>query len=121
MPVGALAGTAVPTPSGDSSGLKRQLLLTSAKDQATAEVVTVDTSGKTIRQQIKLGVDGVSNAVLPGNATSVWVRRSAGAGEVRAAVLTWADDADGTLVTTTALTEVTLRTDAVTVRREPLG
>lgn len=121
MPVGALAGTAVPTPSGDSSGLKRQLLLTSAKDQATAEVVTVDTSGKTIRQQIKLGVDGVSNAVLPGNATSVWVRRAAGDGEVRAAVLTWADDADGTLVTTTALTEVTLRTDAVTVRREPLG
>jgi hypothetical protein len=121
-PIAGLAGTALPLPAGaDAAGLRRQLVLTSAKDTATAEVLTVDSTGKASSQQVKLGVDGASNVALPTGATSVWVRRATGDGQVRAGVVSWLEDSEGMLLTATPLSNVPLRSDAVTVRRAPLG
>lgn len=114
-PITGVAGMPLADPAGAANPLQRFLSLTSSGDSAGVEVVTVDAKGveKSVRQTI--GVDATAGVDVTG-ASSVWVHRVSGKGQVRAGVVAWLDDAQGTLITTTPLHDAALRTSTVGLR-----
>jgi hypothetical protein len=115
-PIAGVAGMPLTQPPNASTPVGRLLSLTSSGDTAGVEVVTVDAAGveKSVRPQ--LGVDASAVLDLSG-ATSVWVHRVSGAGEVRAGVVSWLQDAQGGLISTVPLRDAVLRTTTISLRQ----
>jgi hypothetical protein len=104
-----VAGLPLDSPGAGSTPLSRNLWLTVTGDSAAVQVVTVDARGAVRSQTAQVPPDTTS-AVPVAGATSVWVRRLSGAGEVHAGVVSWVNDAQGTLFTSTPLRDSALRT-----------
>lgn len=118
-PISGVAGLPLAAPAGAGSAvMTHSLSLVATGDPAVAEVVTVDAAGRTESRQVSVAADGVAAASLV-NATSVWVRKVAGDGQLRAGVLTWTYDSNGTLITAVPLRDAPLRTKTVTLREAP--
>lgn len=114
-PISGVAGMPLVDPVGAPGPMQRFLSLTSSGDTAGVEVVTVDAKGVETSRRPNLGVDASGVLDLTG-ATSVWVHRVSGKGQVRAGVVTWVNDSQGTLLTTTPLHDAALRTTTVGLR-----
>ena len=110
-----VAGMPLADPAGTTTPITRLLSLTSSGDTAGVEVVTVDASGVETSRRPEIGVDAAVTVDLTG-ATSVWVHRVSGKGQVRAGVVAWVADAQGTLITTTPLHDAAVRTTTVGLR-----
>ena len=114
-PISGVAGMPLVDPAGTSTPIQRFLSLTSSGDTAGIEVVTVDDKGVETSRRPEIGVDATRVLDLSG-ATSVWVHRVSGKGQVRAGVVAWVNDDLGTLITTTPLRDAALRTTTVGLR-----
>ena len=114
-PITGVAGMPLANPAGASAPIQRLLSVTSSGDTAGIEVVTVDAEGVETSRRPEIGVDATAVLDLTG-ATSVWVHRVSGKGEVRAGVVSSLEDGQGTLITTTALHDAALRTTTVGLR-----
>lgn len=114
-PITGVAGMPLADPVGTTSPIQRSLSLTSSGDTAGVEVVTVDAAGVETSRRPDLGVDASMVVDITG-ATSVWVHRVSGKGQVRAGVVAWVADGQGTLITTTPLHDAALRTTTVGLR-----
>jgi hypothetical protein len=117
-PITGVAGIPLAQPQGAPAtmpGLTRTLALTSTGDTAGVEVVTVDAQGAEKSQRLSLQPDATMTVAVTG-ATSVWVHRLVGKGEVRAGVVSWTVDPQGTLITVTPLVDTALRTTTVGLR-----
>ena len=116
VPISTLAGMALGDKAlggpGDT-GLRGRLDLAATYDPASVLVTTVDASGQASTKEVAIAADSVSSLALDG-ATSVWVTQLTGV--VRAAVLTWVTDADGTLLSVTPMADLTLTTTSVRLR-----
>jgi hypothetical protein len=102
-------------PEGTSTPIQRSLSVTASGDTASIEVVTVDAQGVETSRRPEVGVDATAVLDVTG-ATSVWVHRVGGNGQVRAGVVSWLDDAQGRLITATPLRDTALRTTTVGLR-----
>jgi hypothetical protein len=116
-PIVGVAGMPFGRPAGaqDDTRLLRRLVVSSSGGAAGVEVVTLDAAGRATTQRVAVGVDGTTGLNVSA-ASSVWVHRVSGAGQVRAGVVSWVADSAGTLITTTPLWDSVLRTTAVGVR-----
>jgi hypothetical protein len=114
-PIVGVAGMPLVDPPGTTAPLSRALALTSSGETAEVEVVTVDAKGVEKSQKLQVGVDASVALDLRG-AASVWVHRVSGQGAVRAGVLSWTKDAQGTLITATPLQDAVLHTTTVGLR-----
>ena len=114
-PITGVAGMPLAVPEGTSSPIRRYLSLMSSGDSAGVEVVTVDATGTEASQRPEIGVDATAILDVTG-ATSVWVHRVSGNGQVRAGVVSLFDDAVGQLISTTPLRDAALRTTTVGLR-----
>jgi hypothetical protein len=114
-PITGVAGMPLADPAGTPTPVRRFLSLMSSGDSAGVEVVTVDAKGTEVSLRPELGVDATSLLDVTG-ATSVWVHRVSGKGQVRAGVVSLFDDASGQLITTTPLRDTALRTTTVGLR-----
>jgi hypothetical protein len=114
-PITGVAGMPLADPAGASTPIKRFLSVTSSGDTAGIEVVTVDAQGVETSRRPQIGVDATGVVDLTG-ATSVWVHRVSGKGQVRAGVVAWVNDALGILITTTPLHDAALRITTVGLR-----
>ena len=117
-PVLGVAGAPLPAQSLAGKPLKRSLALTSSGDAASVEVVTTDAAGKAASRRLSIGADS-STAVDLGSATSVWVHRLSGKGQLRAGVIASGTDAKGELIATMPLADATLRTTSVSLLEIP--
>ncbi len=97
------------------SPVRHFLSLTSSRDVAGVEVVTVDAKGVERSIRAEVGVDAVRTIQVTG-ATSVWVHRVSGKGLVRAGVVSVLNDSQGQLITTVPLRDAVLRTTTVGLR-----
>ena len=102
-------------PVGAAAPVKRLLSLTSSGDTSGVEVVTVDAKGVETSRRPELGVDAAVVLEVTG-ATSVWVHRVSGNGQVRAGVVSTLDDAKGQLISISPLHDSALRTTTVGLR-----
>ncbi|HET8602396.1 MAG TPA: hypothetical protein VFM09_00560, partial [Marmoricola sp.] len=109
-----------PAGAPDGLSLHRTLLLTGTGDTVGAEVVTVDGNGTATSTRVSIGADATTSVDVSA-AASVWVHRVSGAGALRAGVVSWANDASGTLISSTPLRDAALRSTTVAVREAPLG
>jgi hypothetical protein len=102
-------------PPNAATPVRRVLSLTSSGETAGVEVVTIDASGveKSVRPQ--LGVDASTVLDVTG-ATSVWVHRVSGTGQVRAGVVSSVQDAQGELISTVPLRDAVLSTTTIRLR-----
>ncbi|MEO6411112.1 MAG: DUF5719 family protein [Pedococcus sp.] len=114
-PITGVAGMPLVDPAGAPTPLQRSLSVTSSGDTAGIEVVTVDAQGVETSRRPEIGVDATTVLDLTG-ATSVWVHRVSGNGQVRAGVVSWLDDGQGRLITATPLRDAALRTTTVGLR-----
>ncbi|TQJ51701.1 DUF5719 family protein [Phycicoccus sp. SLBN-51] len=112
------AGTPLPSQTIADKPLDRSLALTSSGDTAGVEVVTTDASGKASSRRLTVGADSSATVDLTG-ATSVWVHRLSGKGQVRAGVVVGGSDAKGALVTVLPLKDAVLRTTNVGLLEVP--
>jgi hypothetical protein len=115
-PLTTLAGMALGAKALDGlggTGLMGRLDLAATYDPASVLVTTVDAAGQASSKEVAIGADSVASAALDG-ATSVWVTPLTGV--VRAAVLTWVTDGDGTLLSVTPLSDLTLTTTSTRLR-----
>jgi hypothetical protein len=110
-----VAGMPLTTPDEGDIPIKRYLSLTSSGDTSGVEVVTVDAQGVETSRRPALGVDASAFLDITG-ASSVWVHRVSGAGQVRAGVVALRPDTDGWLISVTPLRDAVLRTTAVGLR-----
>jgi hypothetical protein len=90
-------------------------MLTASGDSAGVEVVTVDSAGVESSQRMTLQPDATT-AVPATGASSVWVHRLSGRGQLRAAVFSWISADQGLLVSATPLLDTALRTTTVGLR-----
>jgi hypothetical protein len=119
-PITGVAGVPFGPPAGSPDArVFRRVVVAVTREKASVEVVTVDKAGDSSFKRITVGPDS-SAGVDVTDAASVWVHRVSGAGQVRAGVISWVTQADGSLITTTPLTDAPLRTSAVGVRPAPL-
>ncbi|TPG19225.1 DUF5719 family protein [Pedococcus bigeumensis] len=114
-PITGVAGMPLAVPEGTSAPIQRSLSVTASGDTASVEVVTVDAQGVETSRRPEVGVDATAVLDVTG-ATSVWVHRVGGNGQVRAGVVSWLDDAQGRLITATPLRDTALRTTTVGLR-----
>jgi hypothetical protein len=98
-----LAGMALHWP--EDNGLGERLDIAATTEPASVLVTTVLTDGQVSTKVVAIGADSVSTLSLVG-ATSVWVTPRTGV--VRAAVVTWANDASGTMLSVTPMADLTL-------------
>lgn len=103
VPIRTLAGMALHGPS--YKGMSERLDLAATTEPASVLVTTVGAHGQVNTKEVAIGADSVSTLRLD-DATSVWVTPQTGL--VRAAVLTWATDARGALLSLTPLADLTL-------------
>jgi hypothetical protein len=102
-PISRLAGMALQ--GSQDTGLRERLDLAATTGPASVLVTTVGVKGQVSTKEVAVAADSVSTLLLDG-ATSVWVTSRTGL--VRAAVLTWAGDARGLLLSVTPLADLTL-------------
>lgn len=114
-PISGVAGMPLADPAGTTTPIQRVLSVTSSGDVAGIEVVTVDAAGVETSRRPEIGVDASAVIDLTG-ATSVWVHRVSGRGQVRAGVVASLTDGQGTLISTTPLRDAALRTTTVGLR-----
>lgn len=103
VPIRTLAGMALR--GSEDSGLGERLDMAATTEPASVLVTTVGAHGQVNTKEVAIGADSVSTLRLD-DATSVWVTPQTGL--VRAAVLTWATDARGALLSLTPLADLTL-------------
>lgn len=113
-----VAGAPLPAQLLAGKPLNRSLALTSTGDSAGVEVVTTDASGKASSRRLTVGADSAATVDLAG-ATSVWVHRLSGKGQVRAGVVASGSDAKGELVSVMPLSDAVLRTTNVGLLEVP--
>ena len=116
-PIAGLAGAAF-VPTSGATAVARTLTLVSSGDPATAEVTVVDATGKPTVRSVDVPADSTASLVLPAGVTQVWVRRSAGDGTLRGAVVDTSGVGAAQLVATTTLAPAPLTT--LTTRVLPL-
>jgi hypothetical protein len=114
-PITGVAGMPLADPAGTSTPIRRYLSLTASGDTAGIEVVTVDDKGVETSRRPEVGIDAASVMEITG-ASSVWVHRVSGQGQVRAGVVSVIEDAKGQLISTTPLRDAALRTTTVGLR-----
>lgn len=121
-PIAGVAGLPLGRPAGapDELTVHRTLLLTATGDPLGAEVVAVDDKGTATSTRVSVAADATATVDV-GAASSVWVHRVSGTGALRAGVVSWAEDASGTLVSSTPLRDTALRSTTVSVREAPQG
>lgn len=102
-PISTLAGMALHGPA--FKGLTERLDVAATTEPASVLVTTVRSDGRVSTKEVAIGADSVSTLSLVG-ATSVWVTPRTGL--VRAAVVTWASDARGVVLSVTPLADLTL-------------
>lgn len=103
VPIKTLAGMALHGP--EHKGLIERLDVAATTERASVLVTTVRADGRSSTKVVAIGADSVSTLSLVG-ATSVWVTPRTGF--VRAAVVTWASDARGVMLSVTPLADLTL-------------
>ena len=111
-PIRTLAGMALHQGADDE--LVERLDLAATKNPASVLVTTVGTDGKVSTKEVAIAADSVSIVRLAG-ATSVWVTRRTGF--VRAAVVTVVSEVQGTLMSVTPLSDLTLTTTSSPLRQ----
>ncbi len=111
-PIRTVAGMALHRAA--DGGLIERLDLAATKDAASVLVTTVGTDGKVSTKEVAIAADSVLLVPLV-DATSVWVTRRTGF--VRAAVVSLVSDAQGTLMSVTPLSELTLTTTSSPLRQ----
>lgn len=116
-PIAGLAGAAF-VPTSGATAVARTLTLVSSGDPATAEVTVVDATGKPTVRSVDVPADSTASLALPAGVTQVWVRRSAGDGALRGAVVDTSGVGAAQLVATTTLAPAPLTT--LTTRVLPL-
>jgi hypothetical protein len=102
-PIRTLAGMALHGPA--FKGLMARLNVAATTEPASVLVTTVLADGRVSTKVVAIGADSVSMLSLVG-ATSVWVTPRTGV--VRAAVVTWASDASGMMLSVTPMADLTL-------------
>jgi hypothetical protein len=102
-------------PQGAPPTVGRLLTLTASASTAGVEVVTVDPQGVERSQRLTLQPDTTIGLSVTGQA-SVWVHRLLGHGQVRAGVVSWVNDQQGTLLSVTPLLDTALRTTTLGLR-----
>lgn len=114
-PISGVAGMPLVDPAGATSPVHRYLSLVSSGDTAGVEVVTVDAHGVEASRRPEVGVDASTIVDLAG-ATSVWVHRVSGKGQVRAGVVAVLDNPQGQLISVSPLRDAVLGTTSVGLR-----
>jgi hypothetical protein len=114
-PITGVAGMPLVQPPGATAPVGHVLMLTASGDSAGVEVVTVDSAGVESSQRMTLQPDATT-AVPATGASSVWVHRLSGRGQLRAAVFSWISADQGLLVSATPLLDTALRTTTVGLR-----
>ena len=117
-PVLGVAGAPLPAQSLGGKALKRSMALTSSGDAASVEVVTTDAAGKAASRRLSIGADASATVDVSG-ATSVWVHRLSGKGQLRAGVIASGSDAKGELIATMPLADTVLRATSVSLLEIP--
>ncbi|MEO7071334.1 MAG: DUF5719 family protein [Nostocoides sp.] len=116
-PISQVAGLAF-VPTSGAGALTRVLTLVSSGDPATVEVTTVDAAGAATVASVKVPADSTASVALPAGTSQVWVRRTAGDGDVRGAVVSTGGSGPTQLIATTPLASAPLTT--LTTRVLPL-
>jgi hypothetical protein len=99
--------------SASEAGLIERLDLAATTAPASVLVTTVGADGQATSKEVAIGADSVVLLPLAG-ATSVWVTRHTGL--VRAAVVSVADDSQGSSLSVTPLADLTLTTTSSPLR-----
>jgi hypothetical protein len=110
-PIRTLAGMALH--SASEAGLIERLDLAATTAPASVLVTTVGADGQATSKEVAIGADSVVLLPLAG-ATSVWVTRHTGL--VRAAVVSVANDSQGSSLSVTPLADLTLTTTSSPLR-----
>jgi len=110
-PIKTLAGMALHGPAQD--GLIERLDLAATAKPASVLVTTVDGAGKVTTKEVAIAADSVVLMPLAGT-TSVWVTPRTGL--VRAAVVSVANDSQGSSLSVTPLADLTLTTTSSPLR-----
>ena len=114
-PITGVAGLPLVSPGVGSTSMRRFLAITSSGDTAGVEVVTVDAKGVETSHRPQLGVDASGVLEVTG-ATSVWVHRVSGQGQLRAGLVSVQSDASGQLISIAPLRDTVLRTTSIGLR-----
>ena len=113
-PITGVAGVPLADPNG-AADVGRALLLHSTAEPVNVEVVTTDVSGKAASQRLTVPADS-SVIVRVTDATSAWVHRLSGKGQLRAALGSQIGSAANGLVAVMPLRDAPLRTTSVGLR-----
>ena len=111
-PIRTLAGMALRGVTTDN-GFNERLDLAATKGPASVLVTTITADGTVSTKEVAIEADSVLSVPLV-KATSVWVTPRAGL--VRAAVVSWIDDAHGVLLSLTPLDDLSLTTTVSPLR-----
>jgi hypothetical protein len=117
-PIRGVAGAPLPAQTLADRALSRSLALTSTGGSAGVEVVTTDASGKATSRRLTVAGDSAATVDLE-EATTVWVHRLSGKGQVRAGVVATGSDARGKLLSVLPLSDAVLRTTNVGLLEVP--
>jgi hypothetical protein len=117
-PIRGVAGAPLPAHTLGGNPLELSLALTSTGAGAGVEVVTTDASGRATSRRLTVVADSAARVDLTG-ATTVWVHRLSGKGQVRAGVVAGAEDSRGELISVMPLSDATLRTTSVGLLEVP--
>ncbi len=108
-PISAVAGAAF-VPSSGAGAVARALTLVSSGDPASAEVTVVDASGTPTVRNVEVPADSTAAVALPAGTSQVWVRRTAGEGALRGAVVSTSGAGAAQLLATANLAPAPLTT-----------
>ena len=111
-PVLGVAGTPVTRREFGTGILGQAVVITSTGAGANVEVVMTDAAGTASSRRLDLAAD-TATRVDVGEATSVWVHRLAGKGQVRAGLVAVGRDDTGQVVSAMPLLDAALRTTSV--------